>query len=240
MNKEILQQLGFTEYEATIYLMLLQHGQISAYQLAEKTGMYRQATYDALNRMIEKGYVSSVKEGKAQLFQAVSPELILDYLQEKTESLKQILPDLISLKKQSSLPLVVETYKGKNVVRIALKDIINHLKKGGEVLCTAVDEFLPLAQHKTIIEQYERDLLQYKIKERVLIKENAKGLFKKGTSQYKTIPQKYFNYNPMQIYGDNVQILLWGNPDNLIIIRSKTAAESYRKQFEFIWNYAKR
>lgn len=239
MNKDILQQLGFTEYEATIYLMLLQQGQLSVYQLAEKTGMYRQATYDALNRMMEKGHVSSVKEGKAQLFQAINPELLLDHLQEKTEGLRMILPNLIALKKQSSQPLMVETYKGKSVVRIALKDIINQLKEGGEVLCTAVDELLPLTKHKTLIEQYERDLLRYKIKERVLIKEKTKGLFQKGTSKYRVIPEKYFNPNPMQIYGNNVQILLWGNPDYLIIIRSKIATDSYRKQFEFLWNCAK-
>ncbi len=239
MNKEVLQQLGFTEYEATIYLMLLQQGHISAYQLAEKTGMYRQATYDALNRMVEKGYVSSVKEGKAQLFQAVSPELILELLQEKTESLKQILPDLISLKKQSSQPLMVETYKGKNVMRIALKDIILQLKKSGEVLCTAVDEFIHLTTHKTILEQYERDLIRLKIKERVIIKEGTQGLFNRGTSNYRTVSKKYFNPNPVQIYGDNVQIVLLGNPNYLIIIRSKVAADSYRKQFELMWNCAK-
>ena len=177
MDKSILKEIGLTDYESDLYVALLEHGQISAYELAEKTGMYRQATYDALNRLIEKGFVSSVKDGKAQLYQAANPELILEYLNEKTENFKQLLPALNKLNKRSQEPLVVETYKGKNITRIALRDIINNLKdkkEGKELLCTAVDESIPFAKYKTTLEQYERDLLHYGIKERIIIKEGAR------------------------------------------------------------------
>lgn len=192
-----------------------------------------------MNRLLEKGYVSSVKDGKSHVYNAVDPKLILEYLNEKTESFKQILPILLQLKKQVKEKVIVETYKGGNVVRIALRDIINKLKEsGGKVLCTAVDEFVPLSQHKIVCEQYERDMIRFNIKERVIIKEGVKGFFKKGTSVYRSIPKKFFNPNPVQIYGDNVQTLVWGNPDYLIIIRSKDVAESYTKQFELLWEIA--
>jgi len=240
VNKDILKQIGLTDYESELYLALLQYGQLSAYELAEKTGMYRQATYDALNRLVEKGYVNSVKEGKSQKYSAVHPDLVLEYLNEKTESFKEILPTLVQLDKKAKEPLMVETYKGKNITRIALRDIISRLKEnGGEVLCTAVDESLPLAKNKTLLEQYERDLINYKIKERVIIKEGQSGIFKKGTSKYRKVQEKFFNQNPLQVYGDNVQIIVWGNPDYLIIIRSKDVAESYKKQFELLWQTAK-
>jgi len=240
MNKDILKEIGLTEYEAEIYLTLLKQGQISAYELAEKTGLYRQAAYDALNRLIEKGYVSSIKEGRTQLFKAIDPQMILEFLNEKTESYKQILPELVQISDSSKQPLIVETYKGKNVVRIALRDIINSLKEnGGEVLCTAVEESVPFLQYQTICDQYERDMINYGIKERVIIKEGNMGIFKKGTSKYKRIQEKFFNSNPIQIYKDNVQIIVWGNPDYLIIIRSKDVAEAYKKQFELLWQIAK-
>ncbi len=241
IDKEILKQIGLTDYEVEIYLTLLSHGQISAYELAEKAGLYRQVTYDTLKRLSEKGFVSSVIEGKTKIFKAIDPELILEILNEKTESYRQMLPDLINMNQASKQPLSVETYKGKNIIRIALRDIINTLKKkGGEVLCTAIDESLPVEEHKTITEQYERDMIEYKIKERVIIKKGDKGVFQKGTSKYKSVPEKFYNENPVQIYGNNVQILVWGNPDHLIIIRNKSVADSYRKQFELMWSLAKR
>ena len=239
MDKTILTQIGLTDYEAEVYLSLLTNGQMSAYELAEKAGLYRQVTYDSLKRLAEKGFVSSVKEGKSKLFKAIDPKLILEFLNERTESYKDILPQLTKLNEQAKQPLSVETYKGKNVIRIALRDIINTLKeKGGIVLCTAIEESVPFTKNKTIVEQYERDLIHFKIKERVIIKQGDKGLFHKGTSKYRKIPKKYFNPNPVQIYGDNVQTIVWGNPDYLIIIRNKNVADSYRKQFELLWDHA--
>lgn len=241
MIKPILKEAGLTEYESLIYLVLIKHGQLSGYALAEKTGLYRQATYDALNRLTEKGFVSSVKDGKSKIYKAIDPRLILEYLNEKTEHFKQILPELRQLEKQSQDTLVVETYKGENVTGIALRDIINRLKeKGGEVLCTAVDESVPLAEHKHICRQYERDMIRYGINEKVIIREGSKGIFQKGTSVYKKISKKYFNPNPVQIYDGNVQITVWGNPDYLIIIRSREVAEAYKKQFKLLWNTAKK
>lgn len=241
MNKSVLKEIGMTDYESEVYLALLENGQISAYELAEKAGLYRQVTYDTLKRLTEKGFVSSVIEGKTKLFKATNPELLLEFLNERTENYKQILPELTRINEASKQPSSVETYKGKNVIRIALRDIINALKnKGGEVLCTAVDESVPFAKHKTTNEQYERDTSRYGIKERVIIKQGTKGLFQKGNSVYRKVPEKFYNQNPIQIYGNNVQIIVWGNPDYLIIIRNKGVADSYRKQFELMWSLAKK
>ena len=54
MNKQDLKELGLTEHEIDIYLALLQHGSLSAYDLAEKLGFYRQLTYDLLHRLMER------------------------------------------------------------------------------------------------------------------------------------------------------------------------------------------
>jgi len=78
------------------------------------------------------------------------------------------------------------------------------------------------------------------ITERIIIKEGAKGIFRKGTSIYRHIPKEFFNANPVITYGNNVQILVWGNPDYLIIIRSKDVSDAYRKQFELLWKIAKK
>lgn len=236
---EILKQIGLTEHEVRVYLALLANKQVSAYELAEKAGLYRQVTYDSLKRLQEKGFVSSVTEGKTKLFKAIDPKLILEFLNEKTETYKQCLPELTKMHEASKQELSVETYRGRNTIRIALRDIINTLKgQGGEVLCTAVDERLALRKYEMITRQYERDMIRYKIKEMVIIKEGTMGIFK-HTSEYRKVPEKFFNQNPIQIYGDNVQTIIWGTPDYLIIIRNKDVADAYRKQFELMWKIAK-
>ncbi|MBI2530563.1 MAG: winged helix-turn-helix transcriptional regulator [Candidatus Diapherotrites archaeon] len=240
MDKELLKRVGLTDYETSIYLTLLGNNQLSVYELAKKTGLYRQACYDALNRLGEKGFVSSAKEGKHLIFKAVNPEIILEYLSDEVEQFKQLLPELANLQKQVQDKLIVETYKGRNVIRVGLKDIISSLKKTkGEVLSTAVDESIPLAEDSLAVKLYEHDLKRFGIKERVIIKEGGKGIFKRKTTQYRKIPEKFFNPNPTQIYGDNIQIYLWGQPSHLIIIRNKEIADAYRKQFGLLWEVAK-
>ena len=238
---EVLRQIGLTNYEAEVYLALLSHGQLSAYELAEKAGLYRQVTYDTLKRLMEKGFVSYVTEGKTKIFKAIEPRLITEFLQEKVSCYEHILPQLTRINDSSEQDLSVETYRGKNIIRIASRDIINRLKKtGGEVLCTAVDESVAFAKYRTILDQYERDMIKYRIKERVIIRKGSKGLFQKGTSKYRSVPDKFFNSNPSQVYGDTVQIIIWGNPDHLIIIRNKNVADAFRKQFELMWKSIKK
>ena len=241
INEEILRETGLTDYEVKIYLGLLRYGQVSAYVLAEKTGLYRQAVYDALNRLLEKGFVNTVKEGKSHKYKAIDPRLVLEYLEARTDNFNHILPDLVKLQKKAESQVVVETYKGKNAVRIGLNDIINHLKGAkGENLCTSVAERYFYKEYETVLDQYERDLLRFGIKEKVLIKEGDEGVFQKGSTEYRTISKNLFNPNPTQIYGDNVHMMILGEPDHLIIIRSKEIADAYRKQFEVLWRAAKK
>lgn len=242
MKESILAELGLTSFEIKIYLALLSNGSMTAYAVADKAGLYRQVTYDSLNRLLEKGFVNTSKDGRTTIYRAISPDLLLEYFYEKMEKLKESLPELKSMERKSSDKLVVETYKGHNVTRIALRDVINCLKNSDkkEVLCTSINESLEFSNSKTVLEQYGRDLIHYGIKERIMIREGVKGQFVKGTTTYRKLPEKYFNPNPVQIYGNNVQIAIIGNPGHLVIIRSKDVADSYRKQFELMWSAAKK
>lgn len=238
MDKSVIKNLGLTDYEVEIFLTLIKNGPISVYEISKKTGLYRQACYDALNRLQEKGFVSFALKDSKKIFQAINPQQISEFLDEQKKQYESILPELFKMQSFGSEDISVEMFKGRKIVRIALRDIIHTLKKGGEVLCTAVDESFGLETDKTTIEQYERDILLYKIKERVILKKGDKGFLKKGNTKYAYIEEKYFNPNPLLIYGDKVQIIMWGNPNYLIQIKSKNIAESFRKQFELIWAIA--
>ncbi|MDP2925037.1 MAG: helix-turn-helix domain-containing protein [Nanoarchaeota archaeon] len=241
MDKTILKNLGLTDYEIEIFLTLIKNGPLSAYEISKKTGLYRQACYDALNRLQEKAFVSFVLKNGKKIFQAIDPEKILEFLDEQKKQYEQVLPELLKLNTLGKDDIHVEVFKGKNIDKIGLMDIINTLKKtGGEVLCTAVDESTPIANNKTIVEQYERNLVQYKIIEKVIIKIGTRGFLTRGQTIYRYIDEKYFNPNPMQIYGDKVQIIMWGNPNYLIIIKNKNISDSFRKQFELMWKIAKK
>ena len=83
MDKDILKEVGLTTNETDVYLTLLKEGSISVNNIAEKAGLHRQAVYDALDRLLEKGFVSFVTRNNKKHFQGIHPQKILEYLQEK-------------------------------------------------------------------------------------------------------------------------------------------------------------
>lgn len=238
--KEVLESHGFSPYEAQIYLCLLENGPLTAYGVAEKTGLYRQVTYDSLNRLAEQARVTVLRQERRQLFQAADPAILLDEARQKQEEFEKILPAMAAMRKASASPVEVEVFRGKHVLKLAFKDIVRTLRQhGGESCCTAVDERHYSAYDSIALSIFEREMLRFGLKERVIIKEGAPRLMPSETTEYRTVPERYFNSHPVQIYGDTVQINLSGTPMHMILIRNQSIADSFKKQFELMWSVAK-
>jgi len=240
MNKSILKELGLTTNETKVYLTLLKTGSISVNEIAEKSGLHRQAVYDALDRLLEKGFVSFVIKNNKKHFQGISPEKILDYLKEKEDKFKSILPSLINLTKLPREDTFVEFFKGKDIVRTVYRDIIKEFqRKQGEVLISGVDERKFIEEDKIALEQHLLRLRKLKCRERVLIKEGDTYFVKGKQTEYKWILEESFNPTPIYVYANKLTTIIWGNPNYAIIIENKNLADAYRKQFNMLWQIAK-
>jgi len=240
MNKEILKELGLTANETEVYLTLLKTGSISVNTIAEKSGLHRQAVYDALDRLLEKGFVNFVYKNNKKFFQGINPEKIPEYLREKERKFKSILPELIKLTQLPREDTFVEVYKGKDVVRSVYRDVIKEFqKKPGEVLLSGADERRFIEEDDIALQQHLKKIKTLKCKERVLIKEGDTMMVEGPQTAYKWTPKESFNPTPMYVYGNKLTIIIWGNPNYGIIIENKELADSYRKQFNQLWKIAK-
>lgn len=87
MDAELLKSLsaiGFTDYEARVYLALLQENPTTGYQLSKLAGIPRSMVYEALGRLSVRGAVLKTGTQRATLYRPVSPETLLDrYIQEQ-------------------------------------------------------------------------------------------------------------------------------------------------------------
>ena len=59
---EVLENLGFSAYEAKAYLGLLKENPVSGYQLSKATGIPRSRIYETLERLTTKGFAISFQE----------------------------------------------------------------------------------------------------------------------------------------------------------------------------------
>lgn len=85
MQIEYLMQLGFTEKEASVYLMLLRMGPLPASSIAKRLSIKRVTAYSVLNSLCERGVVSFEEMKQGRRFIPHDPEAIL-YNLEKQES----------------------------------------------------------------------------------------------------------------------------------------------------------
>lgn len=83
MGKEIekLEQLGFSNYEAKVFLALYKGSIMSAADIAKEAKIPRPSVYQILRSFAEKGFCNEVTTPKKQLFEIIDSKVIQDKLE---------------------------------------------------------------------------------------------------------------------------------------------------------------
>lgn len=97
-NQEILsglRQLGFTDYEARIYVQLLKASPATAYEVAKAASVPRANTYAALEALAQRGAVLPVNEEPLRYI-AAPPKTLFEGISRQTRTLCSDLSDRLS------------------------------------------------------------------------------------------------------------------------------------------------
>lgn len=100
MKTDILSDIGLSNAEIKIYLSLLELGLSSAGPIIEKSGLPSSVVHITLKKLLSKGFISSIKIGKKNNYQATNPTHISDYILQKKLDFELLLPELLA-KQQS-------------------------------------------------------------------------------------------------------------------------------------------
>lgn len=93
-----LMSLGFTEYEAKVYITLLSDHPSTGYQISKQAGIPRSMVYEALGRLSGRGAVLQVGEDRATHYRPLPPEILLDrYIHEQERRVMNLRNDLRNL-----------------------------------------------------------------------------------------------------------------------------------------------
>ncbi len=142
MNEKILdslQELGLTNRESICYTSLLELGSSTVGAICTKTGIPSSKIYEILESLISKGLASYVIIGKIKHYQATSPKIFLDHIDERKKDFENILPQLLAKQKFSSKQSV-EMFNGQNALFSLFTGLISESKKDEEYLIFSIDE----------------------------------------------------------------------------------------------------
>ena len=240
VDTSILTEIGLTKIEAKVYLTLLEFGASLAGKITQKSGIHRRTVYDALERLIEKGLATYIKTNNRQYYKAVHPSRLKDILKEKSDRIETIMQSLEE--KYNALQEQQETlfFKGREGLKAVFEDMI---KKHAEILVLGAspDAYTIL---KYYFFKFDEERKKLHITSKLMFTEKARGikeLYKVPRATIKYLPNSFDNPMAINIYDNNVAIILWSEKNPFaILIRDKIIADSYKKHFELMWKIAKR
>ena len=93
MDTQILEDIGLTNAEIKVYLALLELGTSSAGYILDRSGLQNSVVHMTLNKLIDKGFITFVKEGKRNHYQAANPNHIIEFINQKKERFQSLLPN---------------------------------------------------------------------------------------------------------------------------------------------------
>jgi len=137
---EKLKTLGFKEYEAKVFLVLLKGIPMSASAIAKEANIIRNSIYDILKSFVEKGYCNEIETNTILNYQIIDPQIILDKIKKSyhdsfntnlsllTNTFDELQPIYKSAPKdRTNKDLNIELIRGFNKHRVAkYAEILKH------------------------------------------------------------------------------------------------------------------
>lgn len=234
MELGVLQELGFTQAEAKVYLTLLKLGSVKVGSIIEKSGLQSSTIHNTLHSLIDKGFVSYVLKGKIKVYQAVGPKLILRQYKEKEKRFTSLLPKLEMMQKYSKEKQSVELFEGMKGITTMYNELIEDSKPGDNFYFFATDV-------SGANEDIQKFYVKYDVKRKAK-KLNIKGIARKSLKKLFLnrgyIKMKYVNFpipSNIGICNNKMVLINWGERPSGILIKSKQIIDSQIEFFKELW-----
>lgn len=244
MNKfhKILESIGLSSNEANLYLISLKLGPASAIQLGQKIGVTRQMIYILLPSLIEQGLIKETNIGNRRLFQATSPEILLDRTDQILKNVQEIIPLLKSQEATTTSVPLISVYENPISMREWYRAFMEEAKPNEELLIWATNK-----TWMSVDPDFLQDFLIFKrknnIRDKIIAPDSAESreeaqklLTSQPLSEYRFIKDWWQSNAEKWIWRDSVlNLVINENATNLIVIKSQALSEIERFNFNQIW-----
>jgi len=240
-----LEEAGLTKNEAAVYKALLKLGPVTAGPLTKKSGIHRSRVYEALNRLVDKGLVSYKIKANRKYFQAQNPEVLLDFIEEKKQKVKSVIPELKLLQAEKIEKQEANVFEGYKGLKSIFDNTINQLKKGDEILVFGARSGQDVSPEtwNAFFKNFNKRRIEKGIRYKIIFNEDLRGSeivkeFKKSKlTEVRFIKQK--TPAGINIHSDNVAIIVWKKKPYGFLITSKEVNGSFKGYFKTLWKQAK-
>ncbi|MCX6822595.1 MAG: hypothetical protein NTX91_01170 [candidate division SR1 bacterium] len=236
-----LQNYGLSEKEAKVYLTVLELGTSIASTIARRAELNRVTTYTLLEDLKRDGIVNETTKDGVKFYSVISPDILLKQLEQKYESFKEKVPELLAMAEKFGNKIKVQFFEGVEGIVKMYNDLLTSNKE-------PIHSFLGLedmqpALSKRLFGSFVPQRIKLKIPAKVIVSnheanKNYKSMDKKALKETHMIKSDIFSLNgEINIYGENRVMIAMFNDKEMsgIIIHSKSMHDSLKSIFTFIW-----
>lgn len=250
-EENVLENLGFTKSEIKVYTSLLELGLSKKKEIVSKSKIASSKVYEVLDKLKQKGLVTEIIINKIKHFKPANPNSILDHiknlkedLNSKEQKIKQELQrfeNLVSKSKKETNAEIFFGWKGLNSLYI---EILNELNENDENFVIGASSGKDKEKTKRFYSIINKKLRVKRLKLNILFGTNeekyAKEIQSKGGLKYTKVKFLPFSFSTeMNIFKDNVAIIILTKDPVGILIRNENFAKTSKEYFNSLWKIAK-
>lgn len=244
-----LKQLGFSEIESKLYLLLLKSGPMTVAELATAANINRTATYSHIDSLLEKGVIAKIKGHSSKI--AANPPEHLQYLVEQritsALNLKETLPTVMNVlntsfpQSKNTTSSEITYYKGKTGV----KKIYEESLKAQKIRAYYCPDDLEKTFPENIQLFTEALLTNPKLSVFEIVEDSIQS--RKNIEMSKKIESRHYwkilprdiklTANDILIYEGKVAIVNIGDKDNVtgVVLHNKDYYNNSVQLFDLLW-----
>jgi sugar-specific transcriptional regulator TrmB len=245
---ELLVRLGLSDKEARVYLSLMELGEDTAQNIAEKSAVNRATTYVVLEKLMQLGLASTAERGKKTVFVAEDPSELANILEEQKRAIEsrrryldEALTELKAIYNANPDKPIVRYYEGGEGLEALDRYGMDQLPEGSELVGMApvdmIEEQFP-SRRKAAVDFR----LKKKIKSRSIYTHRngpiAASLDKEQLREAVFLPREVLPIsNTIQLYtGWGVKFFNFdpANPFG-VLVQNEEIARNMKELFELAW-----
>ncbi len=244
--KSSLEQIGLKKSQIDSYLALLQMGEATIQEIANKTKIKRTTVYSILDGLIAKGLAIFIDKGQHRYYYAENPKKVLIYFKDQKQNLEhrekkfsEVLPELASLYNISGTKPKIRFYEGVEGLKQVFEETLI-LKPNEEILAIATAATIHEVLGDEWVDNYLSFRVKGKIKQKAIVEDSPLGRKhqkndKKENRITRLVPKEKFPFaNEINIFGNKVMIASFKDQIG-VIIESADVARTWKAIFELAW-----
>ena len=245
--EQVLEQIGLTKQEAILYVMTLKLGTAKASDIAQKASIQRGGAYYTLKLLKEKGYISEVIKSGVNYYSAVSPERIIELIDEENKRKKEIvassLKDIKDLQRTAIEKPTIEVYEGYEGFKTIFSKLLEHPSQQFRAyLSDSILEYLPHFHEQFRKRRTEKRIFIKTITEDTKKLRDIQKIDKKENRETRFFSKLFKHENVLFYILEDAIVIINANKheQQAIYIKEPNIVELQKNIFETIWKQSKK